>query len=76
MTDYESLIVRTSFYDETAADAIRQLVREREALLRALCGNCCECKHFCADHEELFCGRCFHGTGWEDKWEWIGVDEE
>jgi len=90
MTDYANLIselvkrgltnpsklgAHSGLYDE-AAGAIRQLVREREALLKALSGNCYECKHFGTDHKELFCGRCFRGAGWEDKWEWRGVDEE
>jgi len=75
LTSPSTLGAHSGLYDE-AADAIMQLVREREALLKALSGNCYECKHFGTDDKELFCGKCFRGDGWENKWEWIGVDEE
>ncbi len=66
-----------------AAHAIRELIRERDAALEMLRGECRACKHNCGWCNVGECKECIHesdsgcdGKESVDKWEWIGIKEK
>lgn len=94
MADYKELIgqlngaciVKVVMKDMTkadlfarAADAIEQLIKERDAAVADLKegGFCMTCKHLVSTQEEKLCMHCSILTGGgEDNWEWRGVQED
>lgn len=63
---------------ESAADAIEQLVKERDAAVADLKEGsfCMTCKHLVSTQEKKLCRHCSSLTGGgEDNWEWRGVQE-
>ena len=49
---------------------IRQLEREKEAMIAAVEGDCHHCKHDFSVHADCPCMNCIDGR----YWEWCGVD--
>lgn len=61
-------------------ERIRQLEREREALIKVAHGQCRACKHKLSfspyDEPCCKCRNIWPGHGFESRWEWRGVEEE
>lgn len=56
---------------DIAADAIENLLAERDSLLNDLRGNCCKCKHHVSHNE---CNTCMWGHtlgASKDNWMWV-----
>lgn len=87
MEDYKELIERLRTHSEyadlpfswqneayaKAADAIEQLVKERDAAIADLSkvGECCMCKHYCETGDE----DCAYVSCCDDNFEWRGVQD-